>query len=82
MSADASGFDLAPGETLVPGSVQTVSNGGGQLAAPASSSDAPAKPMKKKPAGKKPAKKPAKKAADAAEEAVPPAPAPDAKTDA
>ena len=34
------GFDLAPGETLVPGSVQTVTDGGGELAAPASSSDA------------------------------------------
>lgn len=38
MSTDAGGYDLAPGETLVPGSVETV-EGGGELSAPASSSD-------------------------------------------
>ncbi len=36
---DAGGYDLAPGETLVPGSVQT-SEASEELAAPASSSDA------------------------------------------
>ncbi len=37
--ASDGGYDLAPGETLVPGSVETV-DGGGDLPAPVSSSDA------------------------------------------
>ena len=60
------GFELGPGETLVPGSVVTgSSDGGGELEAPASSSDAPAAAVE-----------------EAAEEAAPPAPTPDASTDA
>jgi hypothetical protein len=44
MAADSQGIELAPGETLVPGSVQTVApaEAGEELSAPASSSDAPA----------------------------------------
>ena len=39
MTTDAAGFDLAPGETLVPGSVTTVESAGGGEELPASASD-------------------------------------------
>ena len=81
-AAPADGYDLAPGETLVPGSVSMAPMaapvaGGEELAAPESASDAPVE-AEAAPEAETEAAAPEADAAGEATSDVPPAPTPDA----